>query len=141
MRWPLTRGGGCRRFPESVSSTPTNSGSPDFDLTKLVIDVDGLGITGYQAEDALRNRFGVGPEMSDLVGARLSHYDRRHRSEHPSASSMRSPRSRGSTVAAATDALAIAPPALRLPPAELAISPREAFFSASRAIPLAAGQR
>src|ERR671912_2982033 len=37
-------------------------------LTKLVIDVDGLGITGYQAEDALRNRFGVGPEMSDLVG-------------------------------------------------------------------------
>ena len=40
-----------------------------FDLTKLVIDVDGLGITGYEAEDALRNRFGVGPEMSDLVGS------------------------------------------------------------------------
>ena len=39
-----------------------------FDLTKLVIDVDGLGITGFAAEDALRNRFGVGPEMSDLVG-------------------------------------------------------------------------
>src|SRR4051812_41261700 len=39
-----------------------------FDLTKLVIDVDGLGMTGYEAEDALRNRFGVGPEMSDLVG-------------------------------------------------------------------------
>lgn len=39
-----------------------------FDLTKLVVDVDGLGMTGYQAEEALRNRFGVGPEMSDLVG-------------------------------------------------------------------------
>src|SRR5829696_10498477 len=39
-----------------------------FDHTKLVIDVEGLGITGYQAEDALRNRFAVGPEMSDLIG-------------------------------------------------------------------------
>ena len=54
-----------------------------FDLTKLVIDVDGLGMTGYQAEDALRNRFGVGPEMSDLVGVVCLDYDRRHRGEHP----------------------------------------------------------
>ena len=43
-------------------------GVAGFDLTKLVVDVDGLGITGYAAEDALRHRFGIGPEMSDLVG-------------------------------------------------------------------------
>jgi len=39
-----------------------------YDLTKLVIDVDGLGITGFAAERLLRDRFGVQPEMSDLVG-------------------------------------------------------------------------
>lgn len=42
--------------------------APGFDLTKLVIDVDGLGITGFAAERALRHRFGIQPEMSDLVG-------------------------------------------------------------------------
>jgi arginine/lysine/ornithine decarboxylase len=43
-------------------------GAPGFDLTKLVIDVNGLGLTGFDAESLLRERFGVGPEMSDLVG-------------------------------------------------------------------------
>src|SRR5262249_18544112 len=38
-----------------------------FDLTKLVVDVDGLGMTGFEVEQVLRHRFGVGPEMSDLV--------------------------------------------------------------------------
>jgi arginine/lysine/ornithine decarboxylase len=39
-----------------------------FDVTKLVIDVHRLGLTGFEAEAALRDRFGVQPEMSDLVG-------------------------------------------------------------------------
>ena len=43
-------------------------GGAELDVTKLVVDVDGLGITGYAVEDALRHRFGIGPEMSDLVG-------------------------------------------------------------------------
>ena len=42
-------------------------GVQEFDLTKLVVDVDGLEMTGYEVEDILRNRFGVGPEMSDQV--------------------------------------------------------------------------
>jgi arginine/lysine/ornithine decarboxylase len=106
-----------------------------FDLTKLVIDVNGLGMTGYEAEDALRNRFGVGPEMSDLVGvvclitigdteasiqrlveafATLSREDRRDTTRRADR------RSSGAAVATA----------------ELAMSPREAFFSPSRATPL-----
>jgi len=106
-----------------------------FDLTKLVIDVDGLGMTGYEAEDALRNRFGVGPEMSDLVGVvclvtigdteasiqRLVEAFTTLSQEHCRRGDGRADRrSSGAAVA----------------PAELAMSPREAFFSASRAIPL-----
>jgi arginine/lysine/ornithine decarboxylase len=111
-------------------------GIAGFDLTKLVIDVDGLGITGYQAEDELRNRFGVGPEMSDLVGAvclitigdteasiqRLVDAFATLSREHRGGGNKRADR-RSSGVAIAAG--------------ELAISPREAFFSASRAIPLA----
>jgi arginine/lysine/ornithine decarboxylase len=107
-----------------------------FDLTKLVIDVDGLGITGYQAEDALRNRFGVGPEMSDLVGvvclitigdteASIERLVRAFatlsRECHRGANGRADRRSSGAAVAAT----------------ELAMSPREAFFAPSRAIPLA----
>jgi arginine/lysine/ornithine decarboxylase len=108
-----------------------------FDLTKLVIDVDGLGITGYQAEDALRNRFGVGPEMSDLVGVvclitigdtevsiqRLVDAFATLSREHRGAGCTRRAGRRSSGVAVAA--------------AELAMSPRDAFFSPSRAIPLA----
>jgi arginine/lysine/ornithine decarboxylase len=107
-----------------------------FDLTKLVIDVDGLGITGYQAEDALRNRFGVGPEMSDLVGVvclvtigdteasinrLVDAFATLSREHHRAGIDRRAGRrSSGAAVAAA----------------QLALSPREAFFSPSRAVPL-----
>jgi arginine/lysine/ornithine decarboxylase len=106
-----------------------------FDLTKLVIDVDGLGMTGYEAEDTLRNRFGVGPEMSDLVGVvclitigdteasiqRLVEAFATLSREHVRGADRRPDRrSSGAAVAAA----------------ELAMSPREAFFAPSRAIPL-----
>jgi arginine/lysine/ornithine decarboxylase len=39
-----------------------------FDPTRLVIDAGGIGLTGYALERELRGRFGVAPEMSDLVG-------------------------------------------------------------------------
>ena len=108
-----------------------------FDLTKLVVDVDGLGITGYAAEDALRNRFGVGPEMSDLVGlvflitigdtpesvdrlvGAFAALSREHyRGEHPRPEL----RSSGAIVT----------------PSALAMTPREAYFAPARAVPLAA---
>lgn len=108
-----------------------------FDLTKLVVDVDGLGITGYAAEDALRNRFGVGPEMSDLVGLvflvtigdteesinRLVDAFTTLSREHYRGEIRRADlRSTGLVVA----------------PAELAMTPRDAFFAPSRAVPLEA---
>ena len=39
-----------------------------FDPTRLVIDAGGIGLTGYALERELRDRFGIAPEMSDLVG-------------------------------------------------------------------------
>jgi arginine/lysine/ornithine decarboxylase len=106
-----------------------------FDLTKLVIDVNGLGITGYQAEDALRNRFGVGPEMSDLVGVvclitigdteestqrLVEAFATLSRERRRGANGRADRRSSGAAVAAT----------------DLAMSPREAFFASSRAIVL-----
>ena len=38
-----------------------------YDPTKFILDVAGMGITGFEAEDAMRNRFHINPEASDLV--------------------------------------------------------------------------
>ena len=38
-----------------------------YDPTKFVLDVAGMGITGFEAEHALRHRFHINPEASDLV--------------------------------------------------------------------------
>ena len=128
--------GACRRSPASASSTPPSSARGQFDLTKLVIDVHGLGITGFAAEQALRERFGSGPEMSDLVGVvclvtsatpaadrpagrRLRHARRRAPPRPPR--TVPRARSSGAVIGAGTGALA-----------------REAFFAPSRAVPLAA---
>jgi lysine decarboxylase len=42
-----------------------------FDPTRIMVDVHGLGITGYQAEEHLRQRHGVYVEMSDLLSVML----------------------------------------------------------------------
>lgn len=111
-------------------------GITEFDLTKLVVDVHGLGLTGFEAEAALRHRFGIGPEMSDLVGlvflvtigdteesinrlvdafATLSREHERGQGSRPTL------RSSGAVVAPATQAM----------------TPRDAFFARARSIPLA----
>jgi arginine/lysine/ornithine decarboxylase len=112
-----------------------------FDLTKLVIDVNALGITGYEAEAALRHRFGIGPEMSDRVGVvclvtigdteasidrLVSAFAALSRELYSGQEIAGAPRSSG---------LAVAAP-------ELALTPRDAFFARSRAVPLetAAGE-
>jgi arginine/lysine/ornithine decarboxylase len=105
-----------------------------YDPTRLVIDVQGLGITGYQAERLLREQFAIAPEMSDAAGlvclvtvgdttesiqrlvcaiASLGH---RASSAVPSAC----PRVAGEAIA----------------PGHQALTPREAYFAPSRVVPL-----
>jgi arginine/lysine/ornithine decarboxylase len=43
-------------------------GVASYDLTKLLIDVHGIGLTGFAVEQVLRHRFSIVPEMSDLTG-------------------------------------------------------------------------
>jgi arginine/lysine/ornithine decarboxylase len=107
-----------------------------FDSTKLVIDVHGLGITGFAAEHALRHRFRIGPEMSDLVGVvcLVTIGDTRE--------SIDQLVSAFTTLAAERREWATEmSPALRssgvvIAPSHQAMSPRDAFFAPTRAISL-----
>jgi arginine/lysine/ornithine decarboxylase len=117
--------------------TPETGDWPVYDPTRLVIEVRGLGLTGFQAEQLLRERFAIAPEMSDflsviclvtagdtpdtinrLVAALATlagEYGR------PLAVPHRWTRSLGSIIA----------------DGEQTLTPREAFYSARRNVPLA----
>ncbi len=112
-----------------------------YDPTKFVLDVAGMGITGFEAENALRTRFFINPEASDLVsvvsfvtiGDTRSSIDRlvtafetlsrEHRGRPAIDPHLRSS---GSVIR----------------PGIQAMTPRDAFFAKSRAVPLreAAGE-
>ena len=110
-----------------------------YDPTRLVIDVQGLGMTGFEAERRLRARFATAPEMSDLtsvvclvtIGDTAGGIDRLVDSFVALAAeaSSRSRLAQSSGIprlaAAATGA------------GEQVLSPREAYFAPSRAVPLA----
>lgn len=112
-------------------------GIEQVDLTKLVVDVHGIGLTGYAVETMLRNRFGVAPEMSDLVGLvflitigdtpqsidrLVNAFETLSCEQYRGGSGNAGQRSSGAVVA----------------PARLAMTPRDAFFAPSAAVPLAA---
>lgn len=109
---------------------------PDrYDPTKLLIDVHGLGMTGFEVEAAVRHGFGVTPEMSDLVsviclvtiGDTAASIDRLvlafaslSRERRPTARDGAALRSSGAAIA----------------PGDQAMSPRDAFFATATAVPL-----
>ena len=113
-------------------------GVATYDLTKLVIDVHGLGLTGFQVEHELRYRHRIGPEMSDLtsviclvtvgdtqasIDRLVSAFESLARANCASRTEIGAPpmRSSGAVIA----------------PGLQAMSPRDAFFARQRAIPLA----
>lgn len=112
-----------------------------YDPTKLVIDVLGLGLTGFQVEHELRYRHAINPEASDLVSivCFLTVGDTRAGVDR--------------LVAALRDLSEEDRPAIEvdaelrssgraIEPGFQSITPREAYFAPSRAVPLAesAGQ-
>lgn len=113
-------------------------GVSDYDLTKLVIDVDGLGLTGFQLEEILRCRFGIAPEMSDLtgivclitVGDTQASIDRLVEAMQAIAAE-RGPSLGGSGGAHLRSSGAVIAPGVQ------AMTPREAYFARTRAVPLA----
>jgi arginine/lysine/ornithine decarboxylase len=111
----------------------------DYDLTKLVIDVHGLGLTGYQVETLLRDDYQINPESSDTtgviclitVGDTDDSIDRLiHAFESIAATYAGTMHMNGHGGSSLRSSGAIVAPGIQ------AMSPREAFFSRSRAIPL-----
>jgi arginine/lysine/ornithine decarboxylase len=106
-----------------------------LDPTKLVVDVAGLGLTGLAAERALRERFAIAPEGSDLssvilmvtIGDTKASVDQLVGAfaalcaERPPVPAVAPPRSSGAAIA----------------PGVQAMTPRDAFFAPARTVPLA----
>lgn len=109
---------------------------PDrYDPTKLLIDVHGLGMTGFEVEDVLRHRFGVTPEMSDLVsiiclitvGDTQESIDRLLAAFSWLSDNRRTVSAGGAALRSSGDAIA---------PGAQAMSPRDAFFAPTRTVAL-----
>ena len=106
-----------------------------YDPTRLVIDVQGLGMTGYSAERLLREEFGIAPEMSDCAGlVCLVTIGDTPRTIRRLVRALATLRRRPATLGAAT-CPRVAGEAIAA--GDLALTPREAFFASSRPVPLA----
>lgn len=109
-----------------------------YDLTKLVIDVHGLGMTGFEVEDELRYRYHINPEMSDLtsiiclvtIGDTQASIDRLVAAFEAMSRSQNGSKPTGGASMMRSSGTVIAP-------GIQAMSPRDAFFSRQRSIPLA----
>ena len=116
-------------------------GVDSYDLTKLVIDVHDLGLTGYEVEEMMRQRFHLQPEMSDLMSivCLITVADDQHSIDRlvDAFETMSSERhTRQHTT------LRIRSAGTMIAPGVQALSPREAFFARTREVPLecAAGE-
>jgi arginine/lysine/ornithine decarboxylase len=112
---------------------------PGYDLTKLVIDVHGLGLTGFEVEMILRDTHAINPESSDTsgvvclitVGDTPASIDRLVAAFAGIARDHARPvGSDGHAGAGLRSSGAAIAPGIQ------AMSPREAFFADARAIPL-----
>jgi arginine/lysine/ornithine decarboxylase len=125
---------GVRVIGESVISDRSGAG---FDPTRIMVDVQGLGVTGFQAEAYLRSEARIGVEMSDLTGfiAHITIGDNRETVEHlvrgiealANRASPGTPSVIDETLRSSGSAIFSAVPEL---------TPREAALGRARAIPL-----
>ncbi|MFD9907341.1 aminotransferase class I/II-fold pyridoxal phosphate-dependent enzyme [Streptomyces sp. NPDC059063] len=110
----------------------------DLDPLPTVIDVSGLGTTGYRAADWLREHHELVVHISDhrRIGAQLTHADSRETTD-PLLEGLRD-------LAAHRDELAGAPRVAVPTPAELRMEqvclPRDAYFGDVEAVPVAAAE-
>ncbi|TVR74484.1 MAG: aminotransferase class I/II-fold pyridoxal phosphate-dependent enzyme [Sphaerobacteraceae bacterium] len=110
-----------------------------FDPTRIMIDLQHLGLTGFQAEDLLRNHARIGVEMSDLTGVivHITIGDDRQSVEHL----IRGIRWLAESDSALAPAGELISPSLRSSGSAIfsaipRITPREAAFGQTRAVPL-----
>ena len=125
-----------RRLPGIDVLDGSRLGLPQaqYDLTRLVIDVQGLGMSGYVVERLLREQFRIAPEMSDAAGIVClvtvgDTPESVHRLVRAIASLRHRPRLPGTSTCPRVAGEAIAP-------GQQALTPREAYFAPSRVVPL-----
>ena len=124
-----------RVIPGPIVVDGETLGVPRYDPTKFILDVAGMGISGFEAEHVLRNRFHINPEASDLVSVicfvtisdtresigrlvfAFEAMSRENAGRPPVTTNLRSS---GSVIR----------------PGIQAMTPRDAFFATSRAVPL-----
>ncbi|HEY9736946.1 MAG TPA: arginine decarboxylase, partial [Trichocoleus sp.] len=123
---------GLRLFePES----PPPKAQCRFDLTRLTVDVSGLGLSGFEADEILHQELGVTAELPTLRQLTFifslgnTEADGRRLVQ---AFTQLSQRYAGS----ASQVTSKCPAAL--PPAQIGLAPREAFFAAAVTLPAAA---
>ncbi|HEY9642502.1 MAG TPA: aminotransferase class I/II-fold pyridoxal phosphate-dependent enzyme [Coleofasciculaceae cyanobacterium] len=117
--------------PEDANS----SGFHQLDLTRLTVDVSGLGWTGFEADAVFHHQLGVTCELPGLQhltfilthGNSSEDIDRLVQAFQTLAAHQKDPSS-------PLPCSAIAPPPSPLPPA---LTPRQAFFAATLTVPLA----
>lgn len=117
--------------PDLIAARP----GAGFDPTRIMVDVHGIGLTGYEAEHELRTNHGVYVEMSDLLSVMLlvtigddeSSIDRAI-TGFRSLSGMQRPARHGVTARSSGDVLF---------GGEQVLTPREAFNARAEAIPIA----
>ncbi|WP_405640492.1 aminotransferase class I/II-fold pyridoxal phosphate-dependent enzyme [Streptomyces sp. NBC_00019] len=106
----------------------------DFDPLPVVIDLDGLGITGFQAADWLRAHRQIDAHLTDhrRIGTQITHGDD-ERTAHQLLAALRD-------LARAAPELPPAPRVEVPPPSELrmaqAVLPRDAFFGPTEDVPV-----
>jgi lysine decarboxylase len=106
----------------------------DFDPLPVVIDVTGLGVTGYQAADWLREHRGVDAHLTDhrRIGAQITHGDDQETAQELLAA-LKSLAGAAPGLSPAPRVDVPGPSALRMEQARL---PRDAFFGPAEDVPV-----
>jgi lysine decarboxylase len=114
-------------------------GVTEYDLTKLVIDVHGIGLTGFQLEELLRFQFSVVPEMSDLTGivCLITIGDTEASLDRLVEAMQTIATERGTIPNGNGNGARFRSSGIVLSPGVQAMTPRDAFYARTRTIPLA----
>ncbi|EFG64524.1 aminotransferase class I/II-fold pyridoxal phosphate-dependent enzyme [Streptomyces sp. SPB074] len=107
----------------------------DLDPLPVVIDVSGLGTSGYRAADRLRERHGIDAHLADhrRISTQLTYADDES-TTGPLLDALRALAAEAATLGAGPEVAVPAPEELRL---EQALLPRDAYFGAVEDVPVA----
>ncbi|GAW92044.1 aminotransferase class I/II-fold pyridoxal phosphate-dependent enzyme [Calderihabitans maritimus] len=128
IREQLSQIEGLQLLTEEIVGKP---GCHDFDPTKITINVQGLGLSGYEMENILRQQYRIQVELSDLYNVIIltSIGDTWEKAKRL-VNAFRDIAGKRSL----KNVIKYCPPLPPLP--EVAVSPREAFYSQTKMIPL-----